>query len=110
MAAKYYRDERAARRPPALISRSSQGVEEGYRLVGPGGALTPIISHVQWLDNHPDGPETHVMISFEDGTNVEFPFDVRLAAIWYNEQRAVSDTDLMEAAPAAWGAPAEPWR
>ncbi|MFJ2913753.1 hypothetical protein ACIO8F_31025 [Streptomyces sp. NPDC087228] len=81
MAAKCYRDERASRRQPALISRPSQGFEEGYRLVGPGGALTPIIRHVQWLGNHPDGPETHVLIPFEDGTNVEFPIDVRLATV-----------------------------
>ena len=110
MAAKYYRDERAAARHPALISRPSQGVGEGYRLVGPGGLLTPIISHVQWLDNHPDGPDTHVMISFEDGVNVEFPFDVQLSAIWYDEQRAVNEADLLGAAPLVWGAPAEPWR
>ncbi|MFF2927529.1 hypothetical protein ACFVTP_34885 [Streptomyces celluloflavus] len=106
--AKYYRDECAARHKPVLISKSAQGVEEGYRLVGPGGALTPIISHVQWLDNHPDGPDTHVMISFEDGTNVESPFDVPLAVIWNDEQRAVNETDLLDVAPAVWRTPAEP--
>ncbi|WP_157877454.1 hypothetical protein [Streptomyces odonnellii] len=66
--------------------------------------------HVQWLDNHPDGPDTHVMISFEDGTNVEFPFGVRLTAIRYDGQRPVDEAEIRKAAPAVWGAPAEPWR
>lgn len=42
------------------------------------------------------------------GTNVEFLFDVPLAVIWYDEQRAANETDLLDVAPAVWGTPAEP--
>lgn len=107
--ARYYRDEHTALVLPALVPVPSQGVTEGYRLVGPGAVLTPIVEHVQWLDNHEDGPDTHVMVSFEDGTSIEFPFDVRLTVVWYDEQRVVSEAELSEAAPITWGTPAEPW-
>ncbi|WP_326612317.1 hypothetical protein OG949_26005 [Streptomyces scopuliridis] len=108
--ATYYRDERAARLQSPLVSTLSQGVEEGYRLVGPDGTLTSVVAYAQWLDGHPDGPDTHVMISFEDGTNVEFPFGIRLTAVWHDEQRVVAPAELAEASPAAWGVTAQPWR
>ncbi|MGW7453497.1 hypothetical protein [Streptomyces sp. NPDC054787] len=106
--ARYYRDEREAKRRPALLPVPSQGVDEGYRLVGPGGTLTPVVAHVQWLDHHRAGPDTHVMISFEDGTRIEFPFDALLAAVWHDEQRAISEPELSAAAPAVWGKAEEP--
>ncbi|MFJ6674795.1 hypothetical protein ACIQMJ_27160 [Actinosynnema sp. NPDC091369] len=108
--ATYYRDERAAHRQPALVPTLSQRVDEGYRIVGPGATLTPVVVHVQWLDNHPAGPDTHVMISFEDGTTVEFPFDTPLTAVWHDERRPVAAAELAAAAPTTWGTPAEPWR
>jgi hypothetical protein len=107
--ARYYRDERAAKRQPALLPVRSQEVDEGYRLVGPGGTLSPVVAHVQWLDNHRAGPDTHVMISFEDGTKIEFPFDVLLAAVWHDEQRAINEPELSAATPAVWGKAEASW-
>ncbi|ONI91425.1 hypothetical protein ALI22I_08680 [Saccharothrix sp. ALI-22-I] len=100
----HYRDERAAKRRPPLVPVLSQHVDEGYRLVTPAGALTPVVEHVQWVDNHTAGPNTHAVISFADGTDVEFPFDVPLTAVWHAEQRPVDQDQLDSAAPAAWGA------
>lgn len=107
----YHRDERAARDLPALVPTLSQRIDEGYRLVGSDATstdatLTPVVVHVQWLDNHVDGPDTHVMISFEDGTNVEFPFDVHLTVVWHDERRPVSPAELAAVAPLRWGRPA----
>ncbi|MEU0985550.1 hypothetical protein [Streptomyces sp. NPDC005953] len=99
----YYRDERAALHQPTLLSVSSQGVDEGYRLVGPGGRLTAVVEDVLWLDNHPAGPDTHVVVSFEDGTQVEFPFDVPLTAVWHAESRPLDEAELALLAPAQWG-------
>jgi hypothetical protein len=95
---------------PPLQPAVSQNVQEGYRLVGPAGVLTPVVVHVQWMDNHPAGPDTHVMISFEDGSNIEFPWHVALTMLWPDERRAVPDTDIAAAAPEQWGASAPPWR
>ncbi|MFC5054136.1 hypothetical protein [Saccharothrix xinjiangensis] len=108
--ASHHRDERAARTSPVLVPTLSQHVDEGHRIVKPDATLTPVVVHVQWLDNHPDGPGTHAVISFEDGTNVEFPFGTPLTAIWHAEQRPVPRADLVAAAPLTWGTPAEPWR
>ncbi|MFC0533673.1 hypothetical protein [Phytohabitans kaempferiae] len=65
-----------------------------------------MVEHVQWLDNHPAGPDTHVMLSFDDGTNVEFSFDVPLTVCWHDERRPVSGSELAAAVPARWGTPA----
>ncbi|WP_052849060.1 hypothetical protein [Streptomyces avicenniae] len=101
----YYRDERAARRLPALLPVESQDVDEGYRLVGPDGRLTAVVEHVQWLDDHPAGPDTHVVVSLEDGTAVEFPFGVPLTAVWHAERRAPDAGAVAAAAPRVWGVP-----
>ncbi|MEV1007246.1 hypothetical protein [Streptomyces sp. NPDC049881] len=101
----FYRDERAARRLPALLPVESQHVDEGYRLVGPGGRLTAVVVHVQWVDNHPAGPDTHVVLSLEDGSDVEFPFGVPLTAVWHAERRPLDPADVAAAAPASWGRP-----
>ncbi|ROP34972.1 hypothetical protein [Saccharothrix texasensis] len=106
----HYRDEKAARALPALVPMHSQHVDEGYRIVAPDATLTAVVAHVQWLDNHPGGPDTHVMISFEDGANVEFPFDVPLTAVWHDERRAIPSADLAAAAPATWRTPAGRWK
>lgn len=99
----YHRDERAVRHQPALLPVSSQGVDEGYRLVGPDGRLTAVVEHVLWLDSHPAGPDTHVVVSFEDGSQVEFPFDVPLTAVWHAETRSLNASELTAATPAQWG-------
>ncbi|MFG2628192.1 hypothetical protein [Streptomyces sp. NPDC048473] len=83
----YYRNEQAAKHQPAPMPVPSQDVDEGYRLVGPDGTPTPVVEHVQWVDNHPAGPDTHVIFSFEDDTGVEFPFDVPLTAVRHDERR-----------------------
>ncbi|WP_117211232.1 hypothetical protein [Allorhizocola rhizosphaerae] len=101
---KYHRDERAAKRGPVLVPVVSQAVDEGYRLVGPEGALTATVEHVHRDDNHPAGPDTHVVISFADGTQLEFPFGVPLTAVWHAEQRPFSDAELRAATPNRWGA------
>lgn len=103
--ATYFRNEQAAREQPALMPVQSQEVDEGYRLVDPNGVLTPAVEHVQWVDHHPSGPDTHVVVSFEDGTDIEFPFDVPLTAVWHDERRPVRGADLASAAPATWGRP-----
>lgn len=105
----FYRDEEAAARLPALRRVVSQAVEEGYRLVAPDGTLTPVVEHVQWMNSHPSGPDTHVMVSFADGGNVEFPFDVPLTMLWYAERRPVRADEIAAAAPVRWGLPAAPW-
>lgn len=105
----FFRDEDEASRLPPLRHVASQAVEEGYRLVAPDGTLTPVVEQVQWMDNHPSGPDTHVMVSFEDGTNVEFPFDVPLTMLWYAEPRPVSADEIAATAPVRWGLPAAPW-
>ncbi|MFF2958916.1 hypothetical protein ACFVT1_08365 [Streptomyces sp. NPDC057963] len=101
----YYRNEQAAKDQPALMPVRSQDVDEGYRLVDPGGVLTAVVEHVQWVDNHPAGPDTHAVVSFEDGSDIEFPFDVPLTVVWHDERRPVLRTDLAAVAPASWGRP-----
>ena len=103
----YRRDERAAKYQPALLPVESQHVEEGYRLVAPDGTLTEVVEHVQWVDNHPAGPDTHVVISFEGGGQLEFPFGVPLTACWHAEQRPIDQHELT--VPARWGGPVTPW-
>ncbi|MFF8913109.1 hypothetical protein ACF08M_07245 [Streptomyces sp. NPDC015032] len=101
----YYRNAQAAKHQPALLPVRSQEVDEGYRLVDPDGGLTAVVEHVQWVDSHPAGPDTHVVVSFEDGSDIEFPFGVPLTAVWHDERRPVPRTGLAAAAPSSWGRP-----
>lgn len=50
-------------------------------LVRPDGSVTAEVVHVQWLDNHPAGPDTHVTVSFADGSNVLFAFDTPVVKV-----------------------------
>ncbi|GIF64076.1 hypothetical protein Ais01nite_21110 [Asanoa ishikariensis] len=61
---------------------------------------------MQWMDNHPAGPDTHVTVSFADGSNVVFGFDVPVVKVRAADRTAVSGDDLRQAAPSAWGADA----
>jgi hypothetical protein len=97
----YRRDERAAKHQPKLLAVQAQHVDEGYRLVGPDGELTAVVEHVQWVDNHPAGPDTHVVICFEDDGQLEFPFGTGLTAVWHADE--VTNAELMAGIPVSWG-------
>lgn len=84
-----------------MLPVRSQDVNEGYRLVGPDGTLTAIVEHVQWDDNHPAGPDTHVVISFEDGVQREIPFGVDLTAVWHTDHVTLEETSAH--IPVSWG-------
>lgn len=71
--------------------------------------MTAEVVHVQWMDNHPAGPDTHVTVSFVDGSSVEFAFDVPVVKIRVAELRRVTRNDVRAAAPPGWGADAGRW-
>ncbi|WP_433202662.1 hypothetical protein ACQP00_32745 [Dactylosporangium sp. CS-047395] len=83
----------------------AQGDLEGFALVRPDGSVTSEVVHVQWMDNHPAGPDTHATVSFADGTDVEFPFDVPVVKV----RAPVSPDDARSAAPSGWGTDAGRW-
>lgn len=87
-----------------LVPFVSQGVEEGLCIVDSNGALTTPVVHVQWEDNHPAGPDTHVTLSFEDGTNVCLPFGVELFGVLPGQALSIGLHDRERARPATWGA------
>ena len=101
----YYRDEREARRHGPLRQVLARDAQEGYRLVGPDGARTPVIADVMWVDNHPAGPDTHVFISFEDFTSLDFEHGASVTMVWHAEDRPIEPADLAAATPARWGTP-----
>ncbi|MFC7483503.1 hypothetical protein ACFQX7_30680 [Luedemannella flava] len=76
-----WRQQRLAERQRRLRPDVAQGALEGFALVRPDGSLTAEVVHVQWMDNHPAGPDTHVMVSFADGSNVEFPFGLEVVKV-----------------------------
>jgi hypothetical protein len=87
----------------------AQGPLEGFSLVRPDGSLTAEVVNVQWMDNHPDGPDSHVMISFADYSNVEFVFDTPVIKARPNLARAAGSEELQSAAPSVWGRASAPW-
>ncbi|MFC4068259.1 hypothetical protein [Actinoplanes subglobosus] len=87
----------------------AQGDLEGFMLVRPDGTLTDEVVHVQWMDNHPAGPDTHVTVSFDDGENVEFPFGVPVVKIRLADVASLGPGEARLAAPAGWGTPIDPW-
>jgi hypothetical protein len=88
----------------------AQGDLEGFALVRPDGSATAEVVHVQWMDNHPAGPDTHVTVSFADGTNVEFAFDVPVVKIRVADLPSVTAERAVQAAPQRWGTDAGHWR
>lgn len=64
---------------------------------------------MQWMDGHPAGPDTHVMVSFADGSSVEFTFDVPVVKVRAADLQDLSRDDARQAAPSRWGADAERW-
>lgn len=87
----------------------AQGDLEGFILVRPDGSLTDEVVHVQWEDNHPAGPDTHVTVSFDDGTNVEFPFGVPVVKFRLADLTSVTPEQLLQVAPAGWGTEIGRW-
>ncbi|SFF34170.1 hypothetical protein SAMN05421541_10913 [Actinoplanes philippinensis] len=87
----------------------AQGDLEGFLLVRPDASLTGEVEHVQWEDNHPAGPDTHVTVSFDDGTNVEFPFGVPVVKVAARDVPSLTPAQLTAAAPARWGRDAGRW-
>ncbi|MFG1954043.1 hypothetical protein [Micromonospora sp. NPDC048830] len=49
------------------------------------------------------------MVSFADGANVEFAFDVPVVKIRAADLRAVTPDEARSAAPCGWGADADRW-
>ncbi|MEU8153530.1 hypothetical protein AB0B94_07690 [Micromonospora sp. NPDC048986] len=49
------------------------------------------------------------MVSFADGSNVEFAFDVPVVTVRAADLQVVSRDDVRRAAPSGWGADAERW-
>ncbi|SNT63321.1 hypothetical protein SAMN05421812_11556 [Asanoa hainanensis] len=76
-----WREQQLAERQRQLHPDVAQGDLEGFALLRPDGSLTAEVVHVQWMDNHPAGPDTHVTISFADGSNVELAFDVAVVKV-----------------------------
>ncbi|RKN20883.1 hypothetical protein D7147_08665 [Micromonospora musae] len=104
-----WREQQLAQQRGRLQPDVAQGDLEGFVLVRPDGSLTAEVVHVQWMDNHPAGPDTHVTVSFADGSNVEFAFDVPVVKVRAADLRTVSRDDVRQAAPSGWGADAERW-
>ncbi|MBE1490807.1 hypothetical protein [Plantactinospora soyae] len=104
-----WREQQLAEQRERLHPDVVQGDLEGSVLVRPDGSLTAEVVHVQWMDNHPAGPGTHVMVSFADGSNVEFAFDVPVVKVRAVDLQVVSRDDVRQAAPSGWGADAERW-
>ncbi|WP_432990414.1 hypothetical protein [Dactylosporangium sp. CA-233914] len=69
--------------------------------------MTVDVVHAQWMDNHPAGPDTHVMVSFPDGSNVEFGFGVAVVKVRAADVAVVSPEEVRQAAPSGWGADAD---
>jgi hypothetical protein len=103
------REQQLAERRRLLHTDVAQGALEGFALVRPDGSLTAEVVHVQWMDNHPAGPDTHVMVSFADGTNVEFAFEAPVVKVRAADVEAVSPDQARQAAPFGWGTDAERW-
>ncbi|WP_433113332.1 hypothetical protein [Micromonospora sp. CA-246542] len=104
-----WREQRRAELHRRFHPDLAQGDLEGFALVRPDGTLTAEVVHVQWLDDHPAGPDTHVTVSFADGTNVRFTFDLPVVKVRTADLRTTSRDDVGEAAPPGWGADAGRW-
>lgn len=78
-------------------------------LLRPDRTLSAEVMHVQWMDNHPAGPDTHAMVSFADGTNVEFAFGTPVVKVRLEDAAHVTPEELDSAAPAHWGREAGRW-
>jgi hypothetical protein len=109
-------DARRSRREQQIVQRQhrfqrdvAQGALEGYVLLRPDGSFTAEVVHVQWMDNHPAGPDTHAMVSFADGTNVEFAFDTQVVKARPTDATVVTPDDTAAAAPSGWGVTAAGW-
>lgn len=105
-----WREQQLAQRRRRFHPDVAQGALEGFALVRPDGSLTAEVVHVQWMDNHPAGPDTHVTVSFADGSNVEFEFGVPVVKIRMADLPAVSSDEARGAAPSGWGVDAARWR
>ncbi|MET8357888.1 hypothetical protein [Micromonospora sp. NPDC005171] len=104
-----WREQQLAELRRRLHPDVAQGDLEGFALVRPDGSLTAEVVHVQWMDNHPAGPNTHVTVSFADGSNVEFEFDVPVVKARAADLQLASRDDVRRAAPSGWGADAGRW-
>ena len=104
-----WREQQRAEQRRRLCPDVAQGALEGFALVRPDGSLTAEVVHVQWMDNHPAGPDTHVMVSFADGANVEFAFDVAVVKVRAADLPTLTPDEARPAAPRGWGADAERW-
>ncbi|GAA4262734.1 hypothetical protein GCM10022255_100910 [Dactylosporangium darangshiense] len=104
-----WREQQLAERRKRLHPDVARGDLEGFALVRPDGSLTVEVVHVQWMDNHPAGPDTHVMVSFADGSNVEFPLGVSVVKVRAADVAMVSPEEARQAAPSGWGADADRW-
>lgn len=104
-----WREQQLAEQRRRLHPDVAQGALEGLALVRPDGSLTAEVVHVQWMDNHPAGPDTHAMVSFADGSNVEFGFDVPVVKVRAADLEVVSPDEARQAAPSGWGTEAGRW-
>ena len=104
-----WRERQVAQRRAVLRHDVAQGDLEGFVLVRPDGSLTDEVVHVQWMDNHPAGPDTHVTVSFADGSDVLFPFGVAVVKIRAADLAAVGAGEIRDVAPVAWGADGGRW-
>ncbi|WP_435205160.1 hypothetical protein [Micromonospora sp. bgisy143] len=104
-----WREHQLAQRRDPFRPDVAQGDVEGFTLVRPDGSVTAEVVHVQWLDNHPAGPDTHVTVSFADGSNVQFAFDTPVVKVRAVDLRTFNRDDLRPAAPSGWGADVGRW-
>jgi hypothetical protein len=104
-----WREQQVAQRRGPFHPDVAQGDLEGFALVRPDGSVTAEVVHVQWMDDHPAGPDTHVTVSFADTSAVEFAFDVPVVKVRTADLPLLSRDDLRQAAPSGWGADAERW-
>jgi hypothetical protein len=51
----------------------------------------------------------HVMVSFADGSNVEFAFDAPMVKVRAADVAAATPDEARQAAPSGWAADAERW-
>jgi hypothetical protein len=104
-----WRQQQIAQRHRWFQPDVAQGALEGFVLVRPDGSLTADVVHVQWMDNHPAGPDTHAMVSFADGTNVEFAFGTPVVKVRAADTALVRSEDTRDAAPSTWGSSSAGW-
>jgi hypothetical protein len=105
-----YREQQLRERAKPVHLDTAVGALEGFLLIRPDGTLTAEVVHVQCMDNHPAGPDVYAMVSFADGSNVEFANHAEVAKVKPATASTVDSAVLTNSASREWGVERTPWR